>query len=85
MAVMIRMQRAGAKNKPAYRIVVADSRFQRDGRFIEKVGHYNPLPVKTECVLDIERVDYWLSKGATASEAVSVLIKRAKAAVPASA
>lgn len=70
MSVKIRMTRGGAKKRPYYRIVVADSRSPRDGRFIEKIGSYDPmLPKDRERVqLDVERVKYWLSQGATPSD-----------------
>ncbi|WP_341702283.1 30S ribosomal protein S16 [Ferrovibrio sp.] len=70
MSVKIRMTRGGAKKRPYYRIVVADSRSPRDGRFIEKIGSYDPmLPKDRERVqLDVERVKYWLSKGAQPSD-----------------
>ncbi len=73
MSVKIRMTRGGAKKRPYYRIVVADSRSPRDGRFIEKIGSYDPmLPKDRERVqLDVERVKYWLSQGATPSDRVA--------------
>lgn len=76
--VVIRMQRAGGKNKPFYRVVVADSRFQRDGRFLEKLGWYNPLATPAQYELDLPRVDYWCQNGACPSEAVGVLIHKAR-------
>jgi small subunit ribosomal protein S16 len=84
MAVKIRMKRTGAKNKPAFRIVVADSRSPRDGKFIEEVGTYQPRNKGDNFALDLERVKYWLSKGAQPSDTVASFIKKAtKAAVPA--
>ena len=77
--VVIRMQRAGGKNRPAYRVVVADSRFQRDGRFLEKLGYYDPLKSPARFHIEVERADYWVSKGARPSDAVTLLIKKAKA------
>ena len=76
--VVIRLARGGAKNRPFYNVVVADSRNRRDGRFIERVGFYNPIaPEGVEALrLDLERVGYWKSKGAQASDAVEKLIKR---------
>ncbi|WP_374634520.1 30S ribosomal protein S16 [Ferrovibrio sp.] len=73
MSVKIRMTRGGAKKRPYYRIVVADSRSPRDGRFIEKIGSYDPmLPKDRERVqLDVERVKYWLSQGAQPSDRVA--------------
>jgi small subunit ribosomal protein S16 len=74
----------GAKNAPVYRIVVADSRSPRDGKFIEEIGTYHPLKADDNVTLRIERADYWLSKGAQPSETVATFIKKAKrAAVPA--
>ena len=84
MAVKIRMKRIGAKNKPAFRIVVADSRSPRDGRFIEEVGTYLPRKTGDNFTVDLERVKYWLSKGAKPSDTVSSFLKKAmRAAVAA--
>jgi small subunit ribosomal protein S16 len=84
MAVRIRLKRAGAKNAPAYRIVVADSRSPRDGKFIEEIGSYNPLKKGDNFKMDLERAKYWVSKGAQPSETVASFIKKArKAAAPA--
>ena len=86
MAVKIRMKRVGAKNKPVFRIVVADGRSPRDGKFIEELGTYQPRNKGTNFTLDLDRVKYWLSKGAQPSETVASFIKRAgKAAAPAAA
>jgi small subunit ribosomal protein S16 len=86
MAVKIRMKRVGAKNTPVYRIVVADGRSPRDGKFIEEIGTYQPLKKENTFVLDLERVKYWVSKGAKPSDTVASFIKKAtKAAVPAAA
>jgi small subunit ribosomal protein S16 len=83
MAVKIRLKRIGAKNHPVYRVVVADGRSPRDGRFIEELGTYDPLRQGREnYTLDFERVSYWLSKGARPSETVASLIKRAGKAQP---
>ncbi len=68
--VRIRLRRVGAKGQPSYRIVVADSRSPRDGRFIEKIGYYNPRTEPETIELDEERALYWLSKGAQPSETV---------------
>ena len=70
MAVKIRMRRMGSKRKPFYRIVVADSRAPRDGRFIEEVGYYNPVSQPKELKLDEEKVFAWLQKGAQPSDTV---------------
>ncbi len=85
MAVKIRMKRIGAKNKPAFRIVVADSRSPRDGRFIEELGTYLPEKKGNNYTLDLERAKYWLSKGAQPSETVASFIKRAGKAAAAAA
>ncbi len=79
--VTIRLTRGGAKKRPFYHIVVADSRARRDGRYIERVGFYNPVaPEGVEALrVDNERVTYWLSQGAQASESVAKLIKQAAA------
>ena len=74
MPLKIRMARTGAKKRPQFRVVVADSRFPRDGRFIEKLGTYNPMlpkDSKERVQLDLERVKHWLSKGAQPSDRVS--------------
>ena len=79
--VVIRLARGGAKNRPFYHVVVADSRMPRDGRFIEKVGFYNPKASGAEAPFRIElsRVAYWVSKGAQPSDAVKKLVKRGTA------
>jgi small subunit ribosomal protein S16 len=77
MAVRIRMKRAGAKNAPVYRIVVADSRSPRDGKFIEEIGTYHPLKKGDNFTLELERAKYWVSKGAQPSETVASFIKKA--------
>jgi small subunit ribosomal protein S16 len=74
MSLKIRLARAGAKKRPQFRVVVADSRFPRDGRFIEKLGTYNPMlpkDSKERVQIDLERVKHWLSKGAQPSDRVS--------------
>ncbi len=78
MALSIRMSRAGAKKRPFYRIVVADSRSPRDGRFIEKLGTYNPLLPKDHegrLKMDIERIKHWLGEGARPSDRISRLLE----------
>ncbi len=77
MAVRIRLKRVGAKNAPVYRIVVADSRSPRDGKFIEELGTYQPLRKGDNFTLDLERAEHWLSKGAQPSETVASFIKKA--------
>src|SRR5688572_15950655 len=84
MAVRIRMKRIGTTNTPVYRIVVADNRSPRDGKFIEEIGTYQPLKKGDNFNLKLERADYWLSKGAQPSDTVRSFIKKAKkAATPA--
>ena len=85
MAVKIRMKRVGAKNKPVFRIVVADGRSPRDGKFIEELGTYQPRNKGTNFTLDLDRAKYWLSKGAQPSETVASFIKRAGKAAAAAA
>ncbi len=78
--ISIRLRREGATNHPFYKIVVADSRARRDGRFIEQVGNYNPMKAGENANLDLDRVDYWLTQGARPSDTVASLIKRARKA-----
>lgn len=80
MAVRIRLKRIGTKNTPAYRIVVADSRSPRDGKFIEEIGSYQPLKRQDNFILNLERAEYWISKGAQPSETVASFLKKAKKA-----
>ncbi|MCH4888329.1 30S ribosomal protein S16 [Acidaminobacter sp. JC074] len=75
MAVKIRMKRMGAKKKPFYRLVVADSRSPRDGRIIEQVGYYNPMNEEKTLKVDAEKVQKWLSNGAQPTETVKRLLK----------
>ena len=76
------MKRVGTKNTPVFRIVVADSRSPRDGKFIEELGTYQPLKKGNNYTLDLDRAKYWLGKGAQPSETVASFIKKAnKAAV----
>ena len=77
MAVKIRMKRVGAKNDPVFRIVVADQRSPRDGKFIEELGTYQPRKKGSNFTLDLDRAKYWLSKGAQPSETVASFIKKA--------
>jgi small subunit ribosomal protein S16 len=76
--VVIRLSRTGAKRRPFYKITVADSRNARDGRFIERVGFYNPIASgKEEALrLDLERVEYWISKGAQPTDRVKQLVRQ---------
>ena len=82
MAVKIRMKRIGAKNAPVFRIVVADGRSPRDGKFLEEIGTYHPRRKGDNVKVDLERVKYWMSQGAQPSDTVASFIKKAsKAAV----
>ena len=75
MSVVIRLMRTGAKKRPSFRMVAADSRRQRDGRFLEILGHYNPLSHPYELVVHKHRVETWLSRGAQPSEQVASLLR----------
>ncbi|MDE0300205.1 MAG: 30S ribosomal protein S16 [Candidatus Poribacteria bacterium] len=77
MAVRIRLQRHGRKKRPFYRLVAADARAQRDGRFLERLGHYNPLTDPAEVVIDEDRVLKWLKRGAQPSDTAKNLLSRA--------
>lgn len=76
MAVKIRLRRMGAKKSPFYRIVVADSRYPRDGRFIEEVGYYNPVKDPVELKIDGDKVKEWIAKGAQPTDTVKALLKK---------
>ncbi len=77
--VKIRLRRVGAKKAPFYRIVVADSRAPRDGRFIEELGTYNPADDSEKLKVNMERVQYWISNGAQPTDTVRGLIKKVEA------
>ena len=77
--VKIRLRRMGAKKAPYYRIVVADSRSPRDGRFIEEIGTYDPLSESEKLKVDLERAKYWIANGAQPTDTVSGLLKKAEA------
>jgi small subunit ribosomal protein S16 len=77
MPVVIRLMRAGAKKRPFYRLVAADSRRQRDGRFIEILGHYDPMREPMQLVVEKEKVEQWVGQGARPSEQVASLLRRA--------
>ena len=77
MAVKIRLRRMGAKKAPFYRVVVADSRYPRDGRFIEELGHYNPTTNPVEIKIDVEKAQTWIKNGAQPTETVKSLLKKA--------
>ena len=76
----IRLRRIGAKKAPFYRVVVAESKYARDGRFIEEIGTYNPLVDPAEIKIDIERANYWIKNGAQPTDTVKALIKKAQEA-----
>ncbi|MEO5720346.1 MAG: 30S ribosomal protein S16 [Chthoniobacterales bacterium] len=84
MSVSIRLRREGAKNSPYYKVVVADSRSPRDGKFIEIVGTYDPKKKDHNSALKLDRIEHWISKGARPSDTVRSLVKqnRAVAAAP---
>ncbi|MFA6729566.1 MAG: 30S ribosomal protein S16 [Eubacteriales bacterium] len=75
MAVKIRLRRMGAKKAPFYRIVVADSRYPRDGRFIEEIGTYNPMANPTAVTIDAEKAKKWLANGAQPTDTVRYILK----------
>jgi small subunit ribosomal protein S16 len=75
----IRLRRMGAKKAPFYRIVVAESRFARDGRFVEEIGTYNPLKDPVEVKIDLEKAEEWIKKGAQPTDKVKAIIEKAKA------
>ena len=77
--VRIRLRRMGAKKAPFYRIVVADSRYPRDGRFIEEIGTYNPVVNPAELKVDVDRAQAWIKTGAQPTETVRDLLKKAGA------
>ena len=76
MAVKIRLRRMGAKKAPFYRVVVADSRYPRDGRFIEEIGTYNPMTDPSEFKIDAEKVAVWIKNGAQPTDTVKMLLKK---------
>lgn len=75
--VKIRLRRMGAKKAPFYRIVVADSRYPRDGRFIEEIGYYNPISNPVELKVDAEKAKKWIGNGAQPTDTVKALLKKA--------
>ena len=77
MAVKIRLRRTGAKKAPSYRVVVADSRYPRDGRFIEELGYYNPLTEPSTIKIDLEKAKNWIANCAQPTDTVKVLLKKA--------
>ena len=80
MAVHIRLRRTGTTRKPAYRVVVADSRAARDGKFIEVIGHYNPLTNPPTIKIEVDKAEAWIKKGAQPSNTVKNLLARQRVA-----
>lgn len=78
MAVKIRLRRMGAKKAPFYRVVVADSRYPRDGRFIEEIGYFNPLTDPAEIKIDGEKAKKWIANGAQPTDTVKELLKKSE-------
>lgn len=76
--VKIRLKRIGAKKAPFYRVVVADSRYPRNGRFIEEIGYYNPLTTPAEIKIDVAKANEWMKNGAQPTETVKALLKKAE-------
>ncbi|NBO39073.1 30S ribosomal protein S16 [bacterium] len=76
MALKFRMQRFGNKNRPFFSVVVTDSRNARNGRFIERVGHYNPMTEPSTFSVDVERMNHWYKVGARPSDAIATLLKK---------
>jgi small subunit ribosomal protein S16 len=80
MSVSIRLRREGTTNSPYYKIVVADCRSPRDGKFLEIIGNYDPKKAGVNANLDLSRVDYWISKGAQPSDTVRTIIRKTRKA-----
>ena len=78
MAVKMRLTRTGAKKAPSYRVVVADGRYPRDGRFIEELGYYNPMVDPVEVKIDADKAKKWLANGAQPTETVKALLKKSE-------
>ena len=76
MAVKIRLRRMGAKKAPFYRVVVADSRYPRDGRFIEEIGYYNPMTNPADIKVDAEKAKEWIAKGAQPTDTAKSILKK---------
>ena len=76
MAVKIRLRRMGAKRAPFYRVVVADSRYPRDGRFIEEIGYFNPMTEPADIKIDAEKAKKWISNGAQPTDTVKSILKK---------
>ena len=82
MALKIRLSRVGTKNEPHYRVVVAEERSRRDGDAVEQIGSYNPRAKGNPITIKLDRVDYWVSKGAKPTSTMHAMIKRARRAAP---
>ena len=78
MAVKIRLRRMGAKKAPFYRVVVADSRSPRDGKFIDEIGYYNPVSEPVQLKIDAEKAKKWISNGAQPTDTVKALLKKSE-------
>jgi small subunit ribosomal protein S16 len=78
MAVSIRLRREGAKNRPFYRVVVADKRSPRDGKFLEVIGNYDPRKAGENYQINLDRADYWVKNGAQPSDTVASIIRKAR-------
>ncbi len=76
MSVKIRLRRMGAKKAPFYRVVVADSRYPREGRFIDEIGYYNPLTEPADIKIDAEKAEKWMANGALPTDTVKALLKK---------
>ena len=85
MSVSIRLRREGSLNNPYYKVVVADQRSPRDGKFIELVGNYDPKKAGENANIDLSRIDYWIQNGARPSDTVRSIIKKARKKAPAAA
>lgn len=83
--VKLRLQRHGSKKRPFYRVVAADSRCMRDGRFLEVVGTYNPIKDPAQVNLKLDRIDYWIEQGAQTTDTVASLIRQVRREAPAAA
>ena len=79
MSVKIRLKRMGMKKKPFYRVIIADDRSPRDGRFVEEIGYYNPMTKPAEIKVDADRAKYWLGVGAQPTDTVRILLKKSGA------
>lgn len=79
MSLVMRLRQQGRKNKKMYRLVVADKRYPRDGKYIDCLGHYNPHDANTPVVFNLEKIDSWLSQGVQPTEKVQALLKQARA------